>query len=77
MAIFGNPKAGKSLMPCQQTLAINLPQKILNREYSSNRVRLTYHNPGYLELRHIIQQYDDPSKFSIPLMKLSTGATAK
>jgi uncharacterized protein (DUF302 family) len=58
LIIFGNPKVGSPLMLCQQTVAIDLPQKALIWEDASGTVRITYNDPGYLQKRHNIQGCD-------------------
>ena len=52
LVIFGNPKAGTPLMQCNQTTAIDLPQKMLIWEDEKGQVWLTYNNPEYLAHRH-------------------------
>lgn len=52
--IFGNPKVGGPLMQCQQSVAIDLPQKALIWEDSEADVWISYNDPGYLEKRHAI-----------------------
>jgi len=56
LIIFGNPKIGTLLMQCQQTAAIDLPQKALVWEDEAGVVWLSYNNPDYIESRHDIQQ---------------------
>lgn len=56
--IFGNPKVGSPLMVCQQTVAIDLPQKALISEDESGTVWLTYNDPKYLASRHQVQGCD-------------------
>ena len=58
LIIFGNPKVGSPLMLCQQTVAIDLPQKTLIWEDANGTVRITYNDPGYLQKRHDIQACD-------------------
>ena len=55
LIIFGNPKAGSPLMKCQQTAAIDLPQKALIWQDANRTVRITYNDPAYLQTRHDIQ----------------------
>ena len=50
--LFGNPKLGSVLMTCQQTVAIDLPQKALVWEDSSTNVWVSYNDPQYLKQRH-------------------------
>lgn len=76
--IFGNPKAGTPLMQCAQTVAIDLPQKVLISEDAENRVWLTYNNPEYLKARHNIEGCDTViNNISTLLNTLSTTATSK
>ncbi|MFT7684424.1 MAG: hypothetical protein ACI935_003953 [Moritella dasanensis] len=74
--IFGNPKIGTPLMQCAQSVAIDLPQKVLISEDSQNKVWLSYNNPEYIKVRHHIQGCDKViSKISTVLSKLSTAAS--
>lgn len=50
--IFGNPRVGTPLMQCQQSVAIDLPQKALIWEDEQGQVQLAYNNPQYLVARH-------------------------
>jgi uncharacterized protein (DUF302 family) len=50
--IFGNPKVGSPLMQCQQSVAIDLPQKALIWEDGDAQVWISYNDPRYLEQRH-------------------------
>lgn len=52
LLIFGNPKAGTPLMQCQQSVAIDLPQKALIWEDADGQAWLTYNDPQYLAKRH-------------------------
>lgn len=52
LVIFGNPKIGTSLMLCQQSVAIDLPQKALIWKDEAGQTCLSYNNPKYLESRH-------------------------
>jgi len=54
LIIFGNPKVGSPLMECQQSVAIDLPQKALIWEDDKDQVRISYNDPRYLEKRHNI-----------------------
>ena len=47
--IFGNPKAGSPLMKCQQSIAIDLPQKALIWKDSHNNVWISYNDMTYLK----------------------------
>ena len=59
LLIFGNPKVGTPLMQCGQTVAIDLPQKMLVWEDATGQVWLTYNDPTYLAKRHGIAQCGD------------------
>lgn len=50
--IFGNPKAGTPLMQCNQTVAIDLPQKMLIYEDEQGKTWVVYNDPAYLASRH-------------------------
>ena len=52
LIIFGNPKVGSPLMKCQQSVAIDLPQKALVWEDHDSNVWISYNDPTYLEKRH-------------------------
>lgn len=54
LIIFGNPKVGSPLMKCQQSVAIDLPQKALIWEDDKSMVWISYNDPRYLEKRHNI-----------------------
>ena len=58
LIIFGNPKIGSKLMNCQQSVAIDLPQKALIWQDAKGTVRITYNDPAYLQSRHAIQGCD-------------------
>lgn len=52
VVVFGNPKVGTPLMQCSQSLAIDLPQKMLVWEDAEGGVWLSYNDPNYLAQRH-------------------------
>ncbi|MGB3138414.1 MAG: DUF302 domain-containing protein [Nodosilinea sp.] len=51
VVIFGNPKAGTPLMQCQQSIGIDLPQKLLIFQ-DEQGVQIAYNDPRYLGGRH-------------------------
>lgn len=55
LIIFGNPKVGSPLMQCQQSVALDLPQKMLVWQDASSKVWLSYNDPNYLVKRHDIK----------------------
>lgn len=76
LLIFGNPKVGTPLMQCSQTIALDLPQKMLAYQDSEGIVWLSYNDPNYIAKRHTAvdcqQQVDRVSK---ALAKFSTAAS--
>ena len=55
LIIFGNPKAGSPLIKCQQSIAIDLPQKALIWNDENNKVWISYNDIGYLKNRHSVK----------------------
>lgn len=58
LLIFGNPRVGSPLMACQQSVAIDLPQKALVWEDDKGAVWISYNDPAYLQKRHRIEGCD-------------------
>ena len=58
LIIFGNPKAGSPLMACQQSVAIDLPQKALAIRDEDGKVWLAYNDPAFLDHRHGLEGCD-------------------
>jgi uncharacterized protein (DUF302 family) len=52
LLIFGNPRAGTSVMLAAPRSAIDLPLKILVWEDDHGKVWITYNSPTYLQTRH-------------------------
>ncbi len=76
--MFGNPKVGTPLMNCEQSIAIDLPQKILISEDTNKKVWLSYNNPEYLKTRHNIKGCDSEiASISKALDGVSKAAIAK
>jgi len=59
LIIFGNPKVGSPLMQCQQSVAIDLPQKAIIWEDDMSKVWISYNDPRYLGERHNIIGCDE------------------
>jgi uncharacterized protein (DUF302 family) len=75
LVIFGNPKVGTLLMLCSQSVAIDLPQKILIWQDPAGGVWLTYNDPSYLMKRHDLQGCDKVlGKISAALSNLAAAA---
>jgi uncharacterized protein (DUF302 family) len=78
LIIFGNPKVGSPLMKCQQSVAIDLPQKALIWKDSEGKVWISYNNPGYLVKRHNISNCEEViSKIEKALAGISKAASTK
>jgi len=78
LLIFGNPKVGAPLMACQQTVALDLPQKALAWQDETGQVWLVYNQPDYLEARHKIEGCQAVlSKVSQALAKFVAHATGE
>jgi uncharacterized protein (DUF302 family) len=76
LIIFGNPKVGTSLMQCQQSAALDLPQKALIWENEAGDVWLTYNAPQYLAQRHRIESCDEVlKKIENALQNFANAAT--
>lgn len=78
VVMFGNPKAGTPLMNCEQSIAIDLPQKVLITEDAQHRVWLSYNDPQYLKNRHNLQGCDKQlANIAKALDGISQAAIAK
>lgn len=78
LIIFGNPKVGSPLMQCQQSVAIDLPQKALIWKDDKTKVWISYNDPRYLEKRHDIYGCDELiSKIEKVLAGIAKSAAMK
>ena len=78
LIIFGNPKVGSPLMKCQQTVALDLPQKALIWEDANEKVWISYNDPRYLEKRHNIEGCEPViSKVEKALAGITKAASVK
>lgn len=78
LIIFGNPKVGSPLMRCQQSVAIDLPQKVLIWEDDKAKVWISYNDPGYLVERHNITGCEEIiSKIEKVLAGIAKSASRK
>ena len=76
LVIFGNPQTGTPLMQSQQTIAIDLPQKVLVWEDEQKNVWLSYNDPDYLANRHDINGCDELiNKINTALDNIAQQAT--
>jgi len=77
LLIFGNPKAGTPLMLCSQSIAIDLPQKMLAWQDENGQVFLGYNDPAYLKSRHSSEGCDKVfDNISGALANFAKAATA-
>jgi len=77
LLIFGNPKVGTPLMICSQSIAIDLPQKILVWQADDESVFLAFNDPAYLKSRHSTEACDEVfSKVSGALNNFANAAAA-
>ncbi|MFQ5707801.1 MAG: DUF302 domain-containing protein [bacterium] len=75
LIVFGNPKVGTPLMQCQQSVAIDLPQKALIWQDESSQVWFSYNDPQYLADRHGIKGCDEViRKIQNALSKLAAAS---
>ena len=78
LIIFGNPKVGSPLMKCQQSVAIDLPQKALIWRDENSRVWISYNDPEYLKKRHNITGCDEViSKIEKALSGITKAASTE
>ena len=76
LIIFGNPKVGSQLMHCQQSIAIDLPQKVLIWQDQEGKVWITYNDIRYLQKRHKLTDCEKIiSKIEIVLAKIVISAS--
>ena len=77
LVVFGNPKVGTPLMLCSQSIAIDLPQKMLIWQDKDGNVHLGYNDPAYLKVRHGTEGCDEVlAKVTGALGKFAAAATA-
>ncbi len=78
LIIFGNPKLGTPLMQQAQTLAIDLPQKMLVYETETGEVFVAYNDPLYLAKRHnVSESREEFAKIANALKTLAETAIGK
>ena len=78
LIIFGNPKVGSPLMQCQQSVAIDLPQKALIWKDAQGTVWISYNDPRYLQNRHNIPSCNEIiTKISNALAGITKAASEK
>ncbi len=76
--IFGNPKIGTPLMNCAQSVALDLPQKMLAWQDEAGQTHLGWNDPMYLQKRHGIEGCDEVlKKVSGALANFAKAATSE
>ena len=76
LLIFGNPKGGTPFMVCAQTVAIDLPLKMLAWQDESGQVWLAYNDPVFLAKRHGAQDCAVVQKIANVLGKFAALSVA-
>lgn len=78
LLIFGNPAIGTPLMNCAQSVALDLPQKMLAWQDEEGNTWLGYNDPEYLKNRHAIEGCDEVlAKVSGALANFAKAATSE
>jgi uncharacterized protein (DUF302 family) len=57
--VFGNPRAGTPLMQSQQSIALDLPLRVLIAEDDDGKVWIFNHRVEWLAKRHGIEDHDE------------------
>jgi uncharacterized protein (DUF302 family) len=73
LLVFGNPKAGTSLMQVAPTAGLDLPFKALVWEDADHRVWVSYNEPRYIAGRHRMKS-EDVAIFSSLLILIAQAA---
>jgi len=76
IVFFGNPALGTPLMQKNQLAGLDLPQKVLFIQNSSNKVYAFYNSVQYLESRYNLEGVATLGKISTALENLTKSATS-
>ncbi len=76
LLIFGNPKGGTPFMVCAQTVAIDLPLKMLAWQDEGGQVWRAYNDPVFLAKRHGAQDCPVVHKIAAVLAEFAALAVA-
>ena len=79
VVLFSNPELGTPLMQCNQSIALDLPQKMLIWEDEAGDVNLAYSDPRYLSRRHQLRSCGEDTVITIAeaLNNFSEAAVSK
>jgi len=78
LLVFGNPNLGTPLMQSEQSIGIDLPQKMLVFEDAEGVVSIAYNDPAFLAERHgITDQQEILGTITTALGDLAAGAAGK
>ena len=78
LIVFGNPALGTQLMQREQTVGIDLPQKMLVYQDAEGVVRVAYNDPAFLADRHDIDGLADVTDtIGTALETLAAAATSE
>ena len=78
LVIFGNPKVGTPFMQCSQSVAIDLPQKMLVWLGEDGQVYAGYNDPAWIAERHGASDCDELiGKISMALGNFAKAATSE
>ena len=75
LLIFGNPAGGTPFIECAQTVAIDLPLKILVWEDADGQVWLGYNDPAFIAARHGVPECPSVAMLSKALASLAAAST--
>ena len=78
LVVFGNPALGTQLMQSEQTVGIDLPQKMLVYEDAEGVVHVAYNDPDFLADRHDLDGVADVTDtIGTALENLAAAATSE
>ncbi len=76
LVIFGNPQVGTPFMQCSQSVAIDLPQKMLVWLAKDGQVYAGYNDPAWVAERHLASDCDElVGKIGMALGGFASAAT--
>ena len=76
LLIFGNPRGGTPFMVCEQTVAIDLPLKMLAWQDDAGQAWLAYNDPVFIASRHGVTECPVVQKMAAALASFAARAVA-